>query len=125
MKAKRLPPKFQTWIDARKKHHLSNTHIQMAKELGLNPKKLGKIDNHEQEAWKAALPVFIENIYYKRFAKTRPDEAKSIKQLFKAQQQKKTAKKLAKSDLNEVQTIVITTIDNAINKDDIPETCKQ
>jgi len=103
MKAKRLPPKFQTWIDARKKHHLSDAHIQMAKELGLNPKKLGKIENHQQELWKTPLPVFIENIYYKRFAKNRPDEVKSIEQLFKAQQQKKMATKLAKSNLNEIQ----------------------
>ena len=62
MKAKKLPPKLQDWVDARKRHHLSHAHVQMARELGLNPKKLGKIDNHKQELWKAPLPVFIEEI---------------------------------------------------------------
>lgn len=92
MKIKLLPPKFQAWIDARKKHHLSHAHVQMAIELGLNPKKLGKIDNHKQEPWKAPLPDFIEKIYHKRFSKLHPDEIKSIEQLFKLQQQKKEIK---------------------------------
>jgi hypothetical protein len=29
----------------------------MARELGLNPKRLGKIDNHHQEPWKMPLPL--------------------------------------------------------------------
>jgi hypothetical protein len=41
--------KMQAWIDARKRHHLSHAHVQMARELGMNPKKLGKLDNHDQE----------------------------------------------------------------------------
>ena len=28
----------------------------------MNPKKLGKIDNHRQEPWKAPLPIFIETL---------------------------------------------------------------
>ena len=51
---------------AQKRHCLSDRHVQMARELGLNPDKLGKIDNHRQEPWKATLPQFIENIYFKR-----------------------------------------------------------
>lgn len=50
-------------MDSRpKRHRLSDTHVQMARELGLNPDKLGKIDNHRQEPWKAPLPEFIEEI---------------------------------------------------------------
>lgn len=48
---------------AQKRHRLSDKQVQMARELGLNPDKLGKIDNHKQEAWKAPLPQFIESIY--------------------------------------------------------------
>jgi hypothetical protein len=55
------------WIEARRRHRLSERHVQMARELGLNPKKLGKIDNHRQEPWKAPLPEFIEQLYAKRF----------------------------------------------------------
>lgn len=44
---------IEKWIAAQKRHRLSDTHVQMARELGLNPDKLGKIDNHRQEPWKA------------------------------------------------------------------------
>ena len=43
---------------------LSDRQVQMARELGLNPDKLGKIDNHRQEVWKTPLPQFIEDIYF-------------------------------------------------------------
>jgi hypothetical protein len=61
----------------------------MARELGLNPKKLGKLANHKQEPWKAPLPVFIEELYFKRFGKTRPDEARSIEHILAEREQKK------------------------------------
>lgn len=44
-----LPPQAQDWVDARRRHGLSHAHVQMASELGLNPAKLGKLDNHRQE----------------------------------------------------------------------------
>jgi hypothetical protein len=61
------------WIEARGRFHLSHAHVQMARELGMNPKKLGKLANHDQESWKAPLPRFIEDLYLKRFGKERPD----------------------------------------------------
>ena len=82
-KKAKIPDKYQIWIDVRKRYHLSHAHIQMARELGMNPKKMGKIANHKQEPWKAPLPVFIENLYFKRFGKKRPDEVKSIEQVVK------------------------------------------
>jgi len=73
MSRKRISEAFQVWIDARKRHRLSHEQVQMARELGLNPKKLGKLDNHHQEPWKLPLSVFIEKLYRKRFGKDRPD----------------------------------------------------
>jgi hypothetical protein len=61
--------KNQIWIEAKKKYHLSDTHIQMARELAMNPKKLSGLANHKQEKWKSPLPDFIEDLYYKRFRK--------------------------------------------------------
>ena len=52
--------KAQEWLDAKKKFRLSDMHIQMARELGMNPKKFGSLANHKQEKWKAPLPEFIE-----------------------------------------------------------------
>ena len=88
--------KKKKWIVAQKKHRLSDTHVQMARELGLNPDKLGKIDNHRQEPWKAPLPEFIEEIFYKRFKKERPDVVKPLKQILKEQEIKTKTKKQEK-----------------------------
>jgi len=59
--------KQQAWEIAKKKYRLSETTIQMARELGLNPSKFGKISNHKQEPWKEPLPDFIRTLYEKRF----------------------------------------------------------
>jgi len=42
---------------------LTHVQVQMARELGINPKKLGKPDHHEQEPWKMTLSEDIEHIY--------------------------------------------------------------
>jgi hypothetical protein len=56
---KRIPPKLEPWFEARKRFRLSHAEVQMARELGMNPKKLGKLNNHRQEPWKAPLNEFI------------------------------------------------------------------
>jgi hypothetical protein len=61
----------------------------MARELGMNPKKLGKIANEKQEPWKKPLPAFIEHIYLKRFGRDKPVEVKPIEEVFKAKEKKK------------------------------------
>lgn len=68
----------QNWIEARNKYHLSDMHIQMARELGMNPKKFGGLANHKQEKWKSPLPDFIQDLYYKRFKKAKPDIVKIL-----------------------------------------------
>ena len=72
MPHKKIPKELLPWIEVKKKHRLSQMHIQMARELGMNPKGFGKLDNHKQERWKAPLPQFIENLYMKRFGKEAP-----------------------------------------------------
>ena len=96
--AKKLPPKFQVWVDARAKFRLSHAQIQMARELGLNPKKLGSLANHDQEPWKDPLPKFIEDLFLQRFGKERPDEGSSIEELLKKRRNKTTAKEAQVQD---------------------------
>jgi hypothetical protein len=79
-KTKKPSQKMEAWIEARKRHHLSHAQVHMARELGMNPAKLGKIDNHEQEPWKLPLPQFIEELYFKRFGKTAPDTVLSVEE---------------------------------------------
>lgn len=93
---KKIPQKYQIWINVRKRYRLSHAHIQMARELGMNPNKFGKLANHKQEPWKVPLLVFIENLYFKRFGKKRPDEVKSIEQLVKELEKKKEERRLRK-----------------------------
>lgn len=57
----------QAWAEAKRKYRLSDITIQMAKRLGLNPKKFGSIANHKQERWKELLPDYIKTLYEKRF----------------------------------------------------------
>ena len=92
---------LEKWIVAQKKHRLSDKHVQMARELGLNPDKLGKIDNHKQEPWKAPLNEFIEDIYLRQFKKSEPDNIRSIKQIQEADKRKKDEKKKKKESQNE------------------------
>jgi hypothetical protein len=88
--------KLEKWQAAQKRHRLSDKQVRMGLELGLNPDKLGKIDNHKQETWKTPLPQFIEEIYFKRFKKTTPDVVKSIKELLSDEKAKKERQKQAK-----------------------------
>jgi hypothetical protein len=69
----------------------------MARELGLNPAKLGKIDNHKQEPWKAPLPEFIGNLYEKRFGRQTPDPVLTIEQIADRKTQKKAERREEKA----------------------------
>jgi len=96
-KTKGLPPQSQAWVDARRRHRLSHTQVQMARELGLNPKKLGKIDNHGQEPWKAPLPQFIEHLYARRFGRERPPAVMPVEEQARQAQTKKAQRKAARA----------------------------
>lgn len=93
--------KLQAWIEARRRHHLSHAHVQMARELGMNPKSLGKIDNHRQEPWKAPLPQFIEKLYRERFGRDRPANVLSIEEKVRRDHDEKQAKRAAKAARDE------------------------
>ncbi len=95
-KPKKLSPQYQVWVDARRRFHLSHTHIQMARELGMNPKKFGGKANHKQEPWKLPLPEFIEHLYFKRFGKERPENIRSIEQMVRDKKRKKADRKARK-----------------------------
>lgn len=96
-KSKRKPnQKMQAWIDARKRHHLSHAQVQMARELGMNPKKFGKKDNDRQEPWKMPLRQYIEHLYFKRFGKERPDLVLSIEDRVRCEQERKARRREAK-----------------------------
>jgi hypothetical protein len=102
---KTIPPKLQAWIQARKRHHLSHAQVQMARELGMNPTKLGSIDNHQQEPWKAPLPEFIEHLYLIRFGREQPEVVVSIEQRARQLQQQKADRDAAKAQRRSDKTV--------------------
>ena len=91
-----IPNKLKPWIEARTKYRLSHAQIQMARELGLNPKKFGNLSSNKQQPWKLPLPEFIEEIYFKHFKKTSPENVRSIEQIVKDKKRKKAETKARK-----------------------------
>ena len=79
----KLSQKHQLWVDAGKKFRLSHAQVQMARQLGLNPKKLGSLANHDQERWKMPLANFIEALFVERFGNNLPDEVLPIEDVAK------------------------------------------
>ena len=84
---KKPKARLDAWGDAQKRFHLSDLHIQMARELGLNPKKCGGLANHRQEPWKLPVPEFIATCYMKRFHRERPAKVVPLADVAKRQQQ--------------------------------------
>ena len=92
-----IPAKLKVWIDARERYKLSHVQVQMARELGMNPKKFGNLANHKQEQWKVPLPKFIEHCYERQFKKNAPEDQRSIEQKLEAERKKKEMKQLSKA----------------------------
>ena len=95
----RIPADLQKWMDARQRFLLSHAHIQMARELGMDPKNFGSLANHKQEPWKLPLRQFIERLYFDRFGKKIPDTVISIEDRGAQIAAKKQARREAKRRL--------------------------
>jgi hypothetical protein len=93
MSKSKVSATLQVWEEVRRKHRLPDAHVQMARELGMNPKKLGSLANHGQEAWKQPLPEFIETVYERRFGKRRPERVVSLEERAKKLATKKALRR--------------------------------
>ena len=76
----------------------------MARELGMNPRKLGRLDNHDQEPWKLPLRQYVERLYRKRFGRDAPEVVRSIEEIARRDAEKKARKREAKEQRRRVQT---------------------
>jgi hypothetical protein len=106
----RIPPKLQPWFEARRRYRLSHVHIQMARELGLNPpRKFVSLANARQEPWKRPLPEFIAECYRKRFGRSALEQVRSLEEVVQAEErrlQEKRARRAEKTltQANRLQT---------------------
>ena len=57
------------WKEAKKKARLNTQTVQMAKELGLNPKSIIKNIPNKNQQWKAPVHEWIRDMYEERFGK--------------------------------------------------------
>jgi hypothetical protein len=94
---KRIPSKLQPWFDARQRFNLNHAQIQMARELGMNPKKFGSLANERQEPWKVPLTTFIEQCYDERFGREQPENVRSLEQLIEADDLRRKQKQIRKA----------------------------
>ena len=88
----KIPLKLQPWFEARRRFKLYHAHIQMARELGMNPKKFGALANKKQEPWKVPLDAFIIQCYFKRFNRSEPAQIRSLEQLIEADETRRRLK---------------------------------
>ena len=82
----------------------------------MNPKKFGSLANHKQEPWKAPLPVFVADLYRKRFGKDRPDDVRPLEEIVADRKRKKAERKAA----HQQQAVNETTAPEAVNLDEVP-----
>ncbi len=100
---KRIPPKLQPWFEARQRLRLSHASIQMARELGMNPKKLGKLVPAKGEQWKAPLPEFIAHCYEKSHGRRSPEKIRSLEQVIEDDDKRKEARRARKAANSDFQ----------------------
>ena len=89
--------KSRAFVPLRSGWSLSHLHVQMARELGMNPSHLGK--NHRQEPWKLPQTDFVARIYIKQFNKM-PDVVTSVEEVAAAEMAKREARSLQHGEMS-------------------------
>ena len=67
MATKRRAHDDEAWRNAKKICRLTARQLEMARRLGMNPKKLPGLRPSPQQRWKLPVGAFIEERYWKRF----------------------------------------------------------
>ena len=99
---KAIPQNLQPWFEARKRFNLSHATVQMARELGLNPKKFGSLADTKGSPWKAPLAEFIAECYYKAHKLRSPEVVRSLEQSIKDNEDKKARRQERKTQRAEL-----------------------
>ena len=70
----------------------------MARELGMNPRKLGSLADGGQEPWKLPLPEFIVECYRKSFGRSEPEHVRSLEEVVQAEEKRRKEKQARKAE---------------------------
>ncbi|WP_286766592.1 MULTISPECIES: hypothetical protein [Rhodopirellula] len=95
-KKARIPHKFLPWIAIRKQYSLTHAEVQMARELGLEPRRFPSYANIKDQPWKKPLKEFIAELYLKQTGKEQPETIYSMEELAAQHVARRLAKKQAK-----------------------------
>ncbi|MBI5368056.1 MAG: hypothetical protein HZA54_13535 [Planctomycetes bacterium] len=93
-----VPERLRVWIEARDRLHLSHAHVQMARELGFNPKSLRHLAATDAEPWKAPLPEYLEHLYRKRFSRERPEVVRPLEELAQREAERKAVRRALRAE---------------------------
>ena len=78
---KETADQLQIWAKAKRRCGLTDAHVQMARELKMNPHRLADSESARQEPTQTPLTQRIESLYLRRFKKPRPDSIVPLRQL--------------------------------------------
>lgn len=70
---KKTSVELQEWTKVKRQCGLSDAHVQMARELGMSPRRLIESESRTQGPTQIPLGQRIEGLYLKRLKKPRPD----------------------------------------------------
>jgi hypothetical protein len=81
MDMKETADQLQLWVKVKRQCALTDAHVQMARELGMNPKRLIESESRAQVLMQIPLGQRIEDLYLKRFKKPLPAAVEPLRQL--------------------------------------------
>lgn len=84
--------KLKPWLDARTRFKLTHAEVQMARELGMDPKDFASLANAHQQPWKTPLQNFIQKRYRQSFGREAPEVVVTLEDLLKAQEKRLSGK---------------------------------
>ena len=70
----------------------------MARELGMNPRKLGSLADRRQEPWKLPLAEFIVECYRKSFGRSEPEHVRTLEEVVRAEERRRKEKQARKAE---------------------------
>lgn len=94
----RIAHKFKPWIALRQIHRLSHAHVQMAREMQMDPRGLHLSVKRDDPLGKLPYEEMIEALYKKQFGRDRPEEIKTVEQMAAEHLAKRQAKKNQKQN---------------------------
>ena len=78
---KETSDELQKWIMVKRQCGVSDAHVQMARELGMNPKRLIESESSTQGLTQMPLSQRVEFLYLKCFKKPLPEAVVPLRQL--------------------------------------------